>query len=211
MGRVAALGEGAADFPIGTEVMAVVPGGFSSFLTVSSDRVVPIPENLGAYAAATIPSAFVTAYYALCTLGRISAGDRVLIHAAAGGVGLAAVQLAQRAGAEIFATAGSPEKRAYLRDLGIPHVLNSRSLEFAEEIMALTGGRGVDLVLNSLAGEFIPKSLSVMATGGTLSGNRGDRYLEPGSSRPTGKRHFLLSHQPGRDLPGESRRWSWAC
>ena len=101
----------------------------------------------------------------------------MLIHAAAGGVGLAAVQLAQRAGAEIFATAGSPEKRAYLKSLGVPHVMDSRSLDFAGEIMEITDGRGVDVVLNSLAGEFIPKSLSVTAVERTVPGDRQDRNL----------------------------------
>ena len=113
-----------------------------------------------------------TAYYALCTLGKIAAGDRILIHAAAGGVGLAAVQLALRAGAEIFATAGSEEKRKYLKSLGVAHVMDSRLLAFADEIMQATQGRGVGLVLNSLAGEFIEKSMSAMAPNG--------RFLEIG-------------------------------
>ena len=114
----------------------------------------------------SIPSAFLTAYYGLHTLAGLSAGERVLIHAAAGGVGLAAVQVARMAGAEIFATAGSPEKRAYLASLGVQHVLNSRTLDFAEQIPALTGGRGIDVVLNSLAGDFITKSMDVMADDG---------------------------------------------
>ncbi len=96
----------------------------------------------------------------------------MLIHAAAGGVGLAAVHLARRTGAEIFATAGSPEKRAFLRELGVPHVLDSRSLAFADQILALTGGGGVQVVLNSLAGEFVAASLSVLGSGG--------RFLELG-------------------------------
>ncbi len=111
----------------------------------------------------------------------MKAGDRVLIHAAAGGVGLAAVQLAQRAGAEIFATAGSPEKRSHLQTLGVTHVFDSRSLDFANEIMSQTGGRGMDIVLNSLAGEFIAKSVSVLAPGG--------RFLE------LGKRGILTREQ----------------
>jgi len=122
--------------------------------------------------AAGIPMAFLTAYYALHTLARMKAGDRVLIHAAAGGVGLAAVRLAQAAGAEIYASAGNPEKREFLRTLGVRHVMDSRSLEFADEVSTQTGGHGVDIVLNSLAGEFIPKSLSLLSEGG--------RFLEIG-------------------------------
>jgi NAD(P)-dependent dehydrogenase (short-subunit alcohol dehydrogenase family) len=114
----------------------------------------------------SIPTTFLTAYYGLYRLANMKAGDRVLIHAAAGGVGLAAVQLALQAGAEIFGTAGSNEKREYLKSLGVHHILNSRTLDFADEIMAITEGQGVNIVLNSLAGEFIPKSLSVLADGG---------------------------------------------
>ena len=101
-----------------------------------------------------------------------AAGERVLVHAAAGGVGLAAVQIAQRCGAEVFATAGSPAKRDMLRRLGVAHVMDSRSLAFADEIMAATGGRGVDVVLNSLAGDFIPAGMRSLAPGG--------RFLELG-------------------------------
>ncbi|MEO0249699.1 MAG: type I polyketide synthase, partial [candidate division WOR-3 bacterium] len=110
--------------------------------------------------------------YALRHLGRMSRGERVLIHAAAGGVGLAAVQIAQQVGAEVFATAGSSEKRAFLSALGVRHVMDSRSLSFADEIREITGGQGVDLVLNSLAGEAIPKGLSCLAPYG--------RFLEIG-------------------------------
>jgi NADPH:quinone reductase-like Zn-dependent oxidoreductase/malonyl CoA-acyl carrier protein transacylase/SAM-dependent methyltransferase/acyl carrier protein len=172
MGRIAALGEGVGDLKLGQRVMVMGPGGFSSHMTLPSEHVLGIPDSLSDAEAATIPSAFSTAYYALCTLGKIAAGDRVLIHAAAGGVGLAAVQLALRAGAEIFATAGSPEKREYLKSLGVAHVMDSRSLAFAEEVMQATQGRGVDIVLNSLAGEFIEKSLSTMVVNG--------RFLEIG-------------------------------
>jgi myxalamid-type polyketide synthase MxaB len=90
----------------------------------------------------------------------------VLIHAGAGGVGMAAIQIAKQAGAEVFATAGSPRKRAYLRSLGVEHVLDSRSLDFADAVMAQTSGQGVDVVLNALAGEFIPKSFAVLADTG---------------------------------------------
>src|SRR5574339_310982 len=95
--------------------------------------------------------------------GLCQAGDRVLIHAAAGGLGLAAVQLARQAGAEIYATAGSPEKRAFVQSLGVKHVFDSRTLDFADEIMQVTGGKGVNVILNSLTDEFIPKRLSVLA------------------------------------------------
>ncbi len=101
-------------------------------------------------------------------------GERVLIHAASGGVGLAAIQIARQVGAEIFATAGSPRKRDYLQSLGIQHVMDSRTLDFADQIREATGGEGIDLVLNSLTGETIAASLSVLRQGG--------RFLELGKT-----------------------------
>ncbi len=171
-GKIAALGEGVHHLHLGQRVMVLGPGSFASHMTVPAGHVMPTPRFLSDSQAASIPSAFLTAHYALNHLGHIAAGDRILIHAAAGGVGLAAVQLAQRAGAEIFATAGSPQKREYLRSLGVAHVMDSRSLDFASEIEQATAGKGVDLVLNSLAGEFIEKSFSALAANG--------RFLEIG-------------------------------
>ncbi|MCP4775225.1 MAG: zinc-binding dehydrogenase, partial [Planctomycetaceae bacterium] len=105
-------------------------------------------------------------------LAKLKAGERVLIHAATGGIGLAAIQVAQRIGAEVFATAGSDEKREYLRRLGIQHVMDSRSQDFADEIAAITEGEGVDVVLNSLSGESIPANFSILKPFG--------RFLELG-------------------------------
>ena len=121
--------------------------------------------------AAGLPVAFLTAYYGLHRLARLRRGERVLIHAAAGGVGLAAVQLVQRQGAEVFATAGSPAKRELLRKMGVQHVMDSRSLAFADQILEATNGEGVHVVLNSLAGDFIPASIRTLAAGGLISSN----------------------------------------
>jgi acyl transferase domain-containing protein/acyl-CoA synthetase (AMP-forming)/AMP-acid ligase II/NADPH:quinone reductase-like Zn-dependent oxidoreductase/NAD(P)-dependent dehydrogenase (short-subunit alcohol dehydrogenase family)/acyl carrier protein len=165
-GTISAVGSGVADLQTGDEVIAVANGSFSAFTTADARAVVPKPSAFSFGQASTIPIAFLTAYYSLHYLARISRGERMLIHAAAGGVGLAAVQLAQHAGAEIFATAGSLEKRAYLKSMRVPHVLDSRSLSFADEIMKTTGGRGVDVVLNSLPGEYITRSLSILAAYG---------------------------------------------
>lgn len=165
-GEVVAVGEGVAEFKVGDEVIGITTAAFRSYATIPVDRVFSKPDNITVMEAAAIPTIFLTAYYGLHHLAGMKAGDRVLIHAAAGGVGLAAVQLAQRAGAEIFATAGSEKKRQYLQSLGVKHIFDSRHLEFAEEIMQVTNGRGVNIVLNSLADEFIPKSLSILADGG---------------------------------------------
>ena len=171
-GRVARVGAGVTAFGEGDAVIACAPGSFSLYVTAPAAAVALRPPALSAAAAATIPAAFATAYHALITLGRLAAGERVLIHAATGGVGLAAVQIAQGVGAEIFATAGSPEKREFLRTLGVKHIMDSRSLAFAGEIAALTQGAGVDVVLNSLGGEFLAKGLEALAPHG--------RFLELG-------------------------------
>jgi acyl transferase domain-containing protein/acyl-CoA synthetase (AMP-forming)/AMP-acid ligase II/acyl carrier protein len=173
-GTISAVGSGVADMEVGDEVIAVANGSFSAFTIADARAVVPKPSALSFGQAATVPIAFLTAYYSLHHLAKLSRGERVLIHAAAGGVGLAAVQLAQHAGAEIFATAGSSEKRAYLKSLRVPHVLDSRSLNFADEIMKTTGGLGVDVVLNSLPGEYITRSLSILAAYG--------RFIEIGKT-----------------------------
>lgn len=167
-GRIVAIGAGVTRFTVGDEVIAAQAiGCLGSHVTVIADRVVPKPSTLTWVEAATITTAFLTALYGLHHLAQIKPGDRVLIHAAAGGVGQAAVQLAQQVGAEVFATA-SPGKWDALRSMGVVHLYNSRTLEFAEAIMRHTQGRGVDVVLNSLSGDFIAKSLAVLAPSGRL-------------------------------------------
>ena len=127
--------------------------------------VAPAPEGMSVSALATIPSAYVSAALSYRYSGLV-AGDRVLIHAGAGGVGIAAIQLAQAAGAEVFATASAP-KRDYLRSMGVTHIFDSRTTEFGNEILEATNGEGVDVVLNSLTSEgFIDASLSCLARGG---------------------------------------------
>jgi NADPH:quinone reductase-like Zn-dependent oxidoreductase len=151
---------------------------------------VRVPEGMKSVVAATIPVAFVSAYYGLVHMARIQAGDRVLIHAAAGGVGLAAVRLAQLLGAEIYATAGSEAKRDHLRALGVQHIYSSRSLDFAKSLLEATHGRGVDIVLNSLAGEFIANSVSVLAKNG--------RFVE------LGKNQIWTAERMSRERPDVS-------
>ncbi len=165
-GRVVALGEGVTGLSVGQAVMAFAPGSLASHIVTDARLVVPLPRGLGAVEASTLPGVFLMAWYALHYLGRLRRGERVLIHSAAGGLGLAAVQIAQALGAEILATAGTPEKRELLRSLGIAHVMDSRSLAFVNEVRALTGGEGVDVVLNSLSGEAVSRSLEVLAPDG---------------------------------------------
>jgi myxalamid-type polyketide synthase MxaB len=165
VGCIASVGENISEWQVGDEVMAIVHNGFSSFVTTPAELVMAKPKNLSFTEAATLPLTFATAYYGLQHLAKIQPGERVLIHAAAGGVGQAAVQIALQAGAEVFATA-SPPKWEFLKSMGVKHIMNSRTLEFADEMMSLTQGKGVDIVLNSLNGDFIDKSFAVLAPQG---------------------------------------------
>jgi NADPH:quinone reductase-like Zn-dependent oxidoreductase/SAM-dependent methyltransferase/acyl carrier protein len=171
-GTVAAVGDAVEDLKPGDEVVAIAPFAFGSCAVTEARFAARKPPQLSFEEAATLPIAYLTSHYALNYLGRMRAGERVLVHSATGGVGLAAIQLARRAGAQVFGTAGSPEKRDFLRTLGIEHVMDSRSVEFADEVLAATDGRGVDLVLNSLPGDAIRKGLSALGDYG--------RFLEIG-------------------------------
>jgi myxalamid-type polyketide synthase MxaB len=174
-GVVTAVGDEAARrFQIGDEVMGVAPYSFATHALTAEYAVVKKPKDVDFDEAATIPITFLTAYYALVRLAHLAPGERVLIHAGAGGVGIAAIQIALHLGAEVFATAGSEEKREFLRALGVPHVHSSRTTEFAEEILQLTRREGVDIVLNSLPGEAITKSLETLRAYG--------RFLEIGKT-----------------------------
>jgi acyl transferase domain-containing protein/acyl carrier protein len=159
-GRIVRIGEGVEGFKIGDPVIALVQGSFGQYVTAKTTLVIHKPEDMSFEEAATIPVAFLTVCSSLLNV-EISPGDRVLVHAASGGVGLAAIQLLKLAGAEIFATA-SPQKWEFLQSLGIKHIMNSRTLDFANEIMEKTNGEGVDVVINSLNGDFISKSLSIL-------------------------------------------------
>lgn len=165
-GVVVAIGKGVTDFQIGDEVIAAhCLGSLSSHVTVQAKFAIAKPPNLTSSEAATIPTTFLTAYYGLHHLAQIKPGDKILIHAAAGGVGQAAIQIAQQIGAEVYATA-SVGKWDFLKDSGVKHVMNSRNLDFAQEVMQLTGGKGVDLILNSLNGDFIAHNLAILAPNG---------------------------------------------
>ena len=169
-GTVIAAGPGARH-QVGEDVIINYLGVMQRRVTVPSAVAVTKPPSVSFTQAAGLSSVYVTAYYALHTLAGIRAGDRVLIHAAAGGVGQAAVQLAKAAGAEVFATA-SPHKWPVLRAQGIEHIMSSRTLDFADEIAEITEGQGVDIVLNSLNKDFI--------AAGMRSLGRGGRFIEMG-------------------------------
>ncbi|MFJ7148883.1 SDR family NAD(P)-dependent oxidoreductase [Streptomyces sp. NPDC100445] len=165
-GEVVAVGEGVTDLAPGDRVFGTGVGWFASHVVLRPQQLGRIPERMSFAEAATLPAVFLTVQYGLEHLAHLREGERVLIHGAAGGVGLAALQYAWTVGAEVVATAGTPGKRDLLRMLGVPHVLNSRDLRFAEDVRELTGGQGVDVVLNSLAGEAIARGLECLRPGG---------------------------------------------
>jgi 1-acyl-sn-glycerol-3-phosphate acyltransferase len=161
-GVVTSCGAGVTHVQTGDAVIGIGAGTLASHVTTSAELLALRPSGVDGEAGSTLLCAFVTAEYALRHLARLQAGERVLIHSATGGVGLAALQVARSVGAEVFATAGNQDKRDYLVSLGVRHVMDSRTLRFADEIFQATGGEGVDVVLNSLSGEAIEKGLSVL-------------------------------------------------
>jgi acyl transferase domain-containing protein/acyl carrier protein len=165
-GTVVEVGAAVANLRVGDAVFGFAHDSMGSQAVVAEAFMAKMPEVLTVEQAAALPVAYLTAHFGLHGIAGLQRGQRVLIHAAAGGVGLAAVQLALRAGAEVFATAGSDHKREHLRAMGVSHVMDSRNTDFPKTVMALTQGQGVHVVLNSLAGEFIPAGLSTVAAGG---------------------------------------------
>ncbi|KAF0137716.1 MAG: beta-ketoacyl synthase [Xanthobacteraceae bacterium] len=182
-GVVSAVGHGVQEFKVGDRVIAFVSGGFATHVVAPAFAVCPVPNGLTLEAAASLPVAFLTAYYSLVHLAGLKRGEKVLIHGGAGAVGLAALQVARYCGAEVIATAGTEEKRALLRDLGASVVLNSRTLSFADDVRVNTDGRGVDVVLNSLAGEAMIRSMDCLRPFG--------RFIE------LGKRDFYANTHLG--------------
>jgi acyl transferase domain-containing protein/NADPH:quinone reductase-like Zn-dependent oxidoreductase/NADP-dependent 3-hydroxy acid dehydrogenase YdfG/SAM-dependent methyltransferase/acyl carrier protein len=165
-GEVVAVGAGVTGLAPGDRVFGTGVGWFASHVVLRAGQLGRVPERMSFAEAATLPAVFLTVQYGLERLARLRAGERVLVHGAAGGVGLAALQYARSVGAEVIATAGTPGKRDLLRMLGVRHVLNSRDLGFAEDVREATGGQGVDVVLNSLAGEAIARGLECLRPGG---------------------------------------------
>lgn len=171
-GVVVAVGSEVSGIECGDRVSGIAPYAFRTHVTVDHRLTFKHSTDLTFEQATTLPTVFLTTHFAINDVARMRRGEKILIHAAAGGVGQAAIQVAKHLGLEVFATAGTPEKRALLHSMGVAHVMNSRTVEFADQVMRRTSGTGVDAVLNSLAGEFIPKSLSVLAPFG--------RFLEIG-------------------------------
>lgn len=207
-GIVTEVGTSVERFTPGDQVFGLAYGSCASQAVADESLLLSKPAGLGFDTVATLPIAFVTAHHALHHRAELAGGEHILIHSAAGGVGQAAVQLAKAAGATVLATAGSPEKRDHLRAMGVDHVFDSRTLDFADQILEVTDGRGVDVVLNSLSGEFVDASVAALSPSG--------RFLEMGKlgvwdearflvARPAGQFHEIYPDHLYRDQPGVVR------
>ena len=182
-GIVRAVAPDVTRLKVGDAIVCVAPACFSDQVTTLASAAARIPKGQSFAAAATLPIVTLTAYYSLASLARLGPDDTILIHGAAGGVGLAAIQYAQHVGARVIATAGSDEKRNLLKLLGVELITDSRSLTFVDDVRRWTDGEGVDVALNSLAGEAMEATLALMRPFG--------RFIE------LGKRDFFENTQVG--------------
>jgi NADPH:quinone reductase-like Zn-dependent oxidoreductase len=169
VGRVIAVGDGVEKLSAGDRVLAFTRfGGYASKIAVNSAAAQKIPEEMDAGVAAALATQYCTAWYAAEEMVRLKTGDRVLIQAAAGGVGTALVQIAKRRGCVVFATASSPAKLEYLNSLGVDHLINYRQKDFAKEVRSICGDRGMDVVFDSIGGKTFRKGYDLIGSGGRI-------------------------------------------
>jgi NADPH:quinone reductase-like Zn-dependent oxidoreductase len=167
-GEVESVGEGVEDHKVGDRVMAGTRfNGHAELVTVPADQVIPLPKKLSFEEGAAFPVNYGTAYAALVIMGGLKAGERVLIHAAAGGVGISATQIAKGIGAEIFGTS-SASKHDAIREQGVDHAIDYRTLDFEEEVGRITGGDGVDVIMDALGPTSFRKDYRLLRSGGRL-------------------------------------------
>lgn len=167
-GIVDALGEGVTHWAVGDEVMGFCQNGYSEYVVAPAAQTMPKPEQLDFHQAAAVPCQYLTAYHALLTLGRLREGQTVLIQAAAGGLGTLMVQIARNVGARVIGTASSPEKCALIERLGCAHPIQYTSTDFVPVVKETTGGKGCDLIIESVGGEIFEKSLKCLKSRGML-------------------------------------------
>jgi acyl transferase domain-containing protein/NADPH:quinone reductase-like Zn-dependent oxidoreductase/acyl carrier protein len=196
-GVVLAVGAGVQEPRPGERVVGVVPDGrgtMASTCLVEADLTVRVPDSLALTGVTASVLTYLTAWHALRDLARLGEGETVLVHSAAGGTGLAAIEVARLSGATVIGTAGTEAKRRYLREHGVEHVFDSRSVDFAEQVLDVTDGRGVDVVLNSLSGAAMRASLGLLAPTGRFV-EIGKRDLYEGARVDLGTfRHGISYH-----------------
>jgi len=167
-GEVDAVGSNVHGWKAGAAVMGFCEGGYSDYALVDAASLLPKPDRLDFQHAAAAPCQYLTAYHALITLGRLSDGQTVLVHAAAGGLGTIMVQIARNIGATVIGTCSSAEKCALLREIGCHHVVDYIQDDFEKEARSVTEGRGCDLIIESVGGNVFTKSLRVLKPRGHL-------------------------------------------
>ena len=168
-GTIVACGDGVSSWQIGDHVCALTPGGgYAEYCTTPADFCLPLPEHLTELEAASVPENYFTVWNNVFDRGHLQRGETALIHGGSSGIGLAAIQLAKRFGANVITTAGSAEKTAFCLGIGADHAINYREQDFVLEVARITNKRGVDLILDMVGGDYIPKNLKCLAVDGRL-------------------------------------------
>ncbi|MFN8161270.1 MAG: medium chain dehydrogenase/reductase family protein [Solirubrobacterales bacterium] len=200
-GEIEAVGEGVGGRSVGERVMAATRfGGQAELVTVPAGQALPLPERLGFEQGAAFPVNYGTAYAALVTMAGLKPAERVLIHAAAGGVGTSATQIARNVGAEVFGTA-SPSKHEAIRDQGVAHPIDYRSLDFEAEVMRLTGGEGVDVTIDAIGPSSFRKDYRLLRQGGRLI------MYGLSEASPAGSRDMLATVRSLAAMPLATMPW----
>ena len=185
-GRVAALGAGVTEWTLGDSVTALTPGGgYAEYCVAAASHALPIPDGMDYATAAALPETWFTVWANLVDLGKLKKGERLLVHGGSSGIGLVAIQLAKHLGVECLVTVGSEEKAAFCRTSGAAHAINYRTQDFAEEVKLITGGSGVDVVLDMVGAPYLARNLASLRRDGRLvyvaflEGSRGEADLLP--------------------------------
>ena len=166
-GQVAAVGSGISDWRVGDKVCALVAGGgYAEYCAAPAGQCLPVPAGLSFAEAAAIPETFFTVWSNVFERGRLRSGETFLVHGGSSGIGTTAIQLAKAFGARVFTTAGSPEKCRACEELGAERAINYRQEDFAAVIQEMTGRKGVDVVLDMVGGDYVPRNIQVMAMDG---------------------------------------------
>ncbi len=169
-GTIAAVGEGVTQWKPGDEVCALTPGGgYAQYCATPASHCLPLPDGMDLAQAASLPETFFTVWINVFERGALQPGETLLVQGGASGIGVTAIQLARAFGSRVFATAGSAEKCAACEDLGAERAINYRIEDFAEVVRQLTGGKGVDVILDMVGGEYLQRELKCLATDGRLS------------------------------------------